>query len=272
MHGSRRARLLAAYDESINRFSALEGVAYFTSHSLTVVTPERYLPVNLLTFYFYTRSGELARRSEFVKESANPGMSSEIDYMEDKIGFLLEHVPNGSILLVDGPLIAGDAYVRFIRSINILHEHDILPIFFVKNSDSNLIVESQTQLSGRFNSDLHWANELLEPGERTSFFRYTDVSHPRNAKVFCYLRSLSASPVRVEVHVETFDLWSDLIYDLMNLVHYLVVVQGDPRNPQPRPVAVAEQYARATLKLIDFGKVMRTSGVSPTMNQERFAW
>ena len=59
-----RKTLIAGYDESINKFSALEGVAYYTSHSLVFLTPEAYEPINQLTMYFFTRSLELSKKSQ----------------------------------------------------------------------------------------------------------------------------------------------------------------------------------------------------------------
>ena len=58
----------------------------------------------------------------------------------------------------------------------------------------------------------------------------------------------------------------------MNLIYYLLLVQGYLQNPQIRPIAVAEKYARAILKMTDIDKLVRDSGLIPTMNQERFGW
>ena len=264
---------IAAYDESINKFSALEGTAYLTSHSLAILGSDRYLPAILLTLYFYSRSKYLAAKSGRVKYSQTPQMDSQLDYMQDKIRFLLDYTPANSLLFVDGPLIAGDVYVRLVGSMEEFLSRGIVPVFFVKNSDSNLIVDSTPSLAGRFNSDLHWAHDFLLPGERTSFYKYVDVTNPkRNAKVFCYFKSLRTSPARVEFHVSVFDLYSDRVTSIMDLVHYLMLVQGDMSNPQIRPVAIAEKYARAGIKLIDLTRLMRLTGLQPTMNQERFAW
>jgi hypothetical protein len=264
--------IVSAYDESINKFTALEGTAYFTSHSLVVLASERYLPINLLTFYFLTRSRDIQSRSEFIQYSEDFTMDSEKTHILDKITFLLENAPPNSILLIDGPLIAGDVYTRIIRQMRAFHERGMLPVWFVKNSNSNLVVDNTPELAGRFNSDLHWANELLKPGERTRLFRYQDLHNPRNAKVFCYVRSLKTGPMRVEVHLDTYEQHANEMRGLLDLIHYFILVQGSEQNPQVRPIAIAEKFARETLKLIDFDVVMRSSGVSPSMNQERFAW
>jgi hypothetical protein len=78
--------------------------------------------------------------------------------------------------------------------------------------------------------------------------------------------------VRVEFFVDTFERYSSSIGPVMDMLQYLTIVQGDIHNPQVRPIAIAEMYARETLKLVNFQRLMRESGLHPTMNQERFAW
>jgi hypothetical protein len=53
------------YDESKLNFVALEGMAFFTSHSLVISDKKEYLPLNYLTFYFYTKAKKLSENSEF---------------------------------------------------------------------------------------------------------------------------------------------------------------------------------------------------------------
>lgn len=263
---------LVAYDEAINKYSALEGTAFFTSHSLIITTPSHYIPINMLTFYFYTRSQELHVKSDYIKQSDDVKMQSQIDYVNDKIDFILKYAPDNSILFIDGPLIAGDVYVRIIGAMDKFHEKNIIPIFFVKNTNSNLVTDNIKELSGKFNSDLHWAHQLLDQGERTCLFKYSDTNNPKNSKIFCYFKAMNISPIRIEFHIDTFEKYKDKILSIIDLIYYLILVQGDTRNPQIRLIAIAEKFARDTLDLVDFGKIMKTSGVVPTMNQERFGW
>jgi hypothetical protein len=264
--------LVTAYDESINKFNALEGTAYFTSHSLVFVSPTGYEPLNLLSMHFYTRSRDLQARSEYLKYSTNPSKDSQMDYLHDKLDFILTSSVSGSILLVDGPIIAGDVYTTFMSSVPQFTSRSILPVFFVKNSDSNMVVDNFADVGGSYNSDLHWSYETLKPGQRSAFFRYVDLKNARNSKIFCYVKPQDVSPVRVEFFVESFEKNSASIPPIMNMLHYLTIVQGDIHNPQVRPIAIAEMYARETLKLVSFQRLMRESGLHPTMNQERFAW
>ena len=265
------SRAIAAYDESINKFMSLEGETYFTSHSLALLAHDDYLPINLLTLYFYTRSKDISNKSQYMKYSEDPGMASKKDYIKDKINFLVQNAPNKSILFIDGPLIGGDVYTIMIHAIQKFIEKDIIPIFFVKNSSSNLVTDNIKNLASKFNSDTHWAFKYLHVGERTNFFKYADRNNPKNAKIFCYFKSVNASPQRVEMHIDTYKKHKDFMPDLMNLIHYFILVQGDRKNPQIRPIAIAKKYARATLGLVDFNNMMKNASIIPTMNQERFA-
>ncbi len=264
---------IAAYDESINKFSSLEGTAFLASHSLVLNGDLDFVPTCFLSFYFYTRSKAITEKSDLIKFALDPELESKKDFIDDKVALLTEHTPSGSLLFIDGPLIGGDAYVRMIGAMHKFLAKDIIPIFFIKNSSSNTVTDSIPELVGRFNSDMHWAYTTLKSGQRTNFFRYVDRANPKkNAKVFCYLKAFDVSPQRIEFHVDTFTKFSEEIPEIMNLIYYFLLVQGDLKNPQIRPIAIAEKYARDTLHLVDINKIAKNSGLIPTMNQERFAW
>jgi hypothetical protein len=57
--------------------------------------------------------------------------------------------------------------------------------------------------------------------------------------------------------------------DMMDLIYYLTLVQGNLKNPQLRSIAIAEKFARETLDLFDMRTLLKTLGLVPTMNQER---
>jgi hypothetical protein len=262
--------LYSGYDESIQKYSSLEGTAYLTSHSLLIATPDKYLPINYITFYFYTRSLKISKDSNFIKYVNDIERESNRGFLLDKINFLRNHTPQKSILFIDGPLIGGDLYTYMIHAINEFLNLDIIPIFFVKNSDSNLVVEGIREFNSEFNSDLHWANVLLKKGQRSNFFKYTDINNLSNAKVFCYLKCLDLPPQRVEFHVETFKKHRSSINDLMDMVYYLLLVQGNYKNLQLRPIAIAEKYARETLKSLNIINILNETGLMPVFNQIRF--
>ncbi len=119
---------------------------------------------------------------------------------------------------------------------------------------------------------MHWAYKYLKKGQRTNFFKYADRNNPDNAKIFCYIKVFDLSPQRVEFHIDTFQKYREKMDEIMDLIHYLILAQGDLKNPQVRPIAIAEKYARDTLRLTDIYKLARKSGLVPTMNQERFGW
>ena len=265
-------RTIAAYDESILKYSYLEGQAYLISHALVALGEDDYHSMGLLTLNFYTRSKDITNHSKFLKHSVDPEMDSKRDYIFDKINLLSEYTPRSSILFIDGPLIGGDVYTYMIRAIKRFLDHDIIPIYFVKNSNSNLVTDHIPEFSGKYNSDMHWAFSSLSIGERTNFFTYADKKNPDNAKVFCYLKGFHSSPQRVEFHVDTFHQYSDEIDSLMDMIYYLLLVQGDLKNPQVRPIAVAERYAREFIRVTDINSYFNSSGLTPTMNQERFGW
>jgi len=265
-------RQLMGYDESINKFESLEGTTYMASHSLIFTSEYDFIPINNITLYFYTRSKKISESVSKLKYSDDPNSDSKKDFIRDKIEFIKNNTLNNSILLIDGPLIAGDWYVLMVKAIEELHEKNIIPVFFVKNSTSNLVIENIKDFMGEFNSDMHWSYNFLNEGERTNFFKYTDSNNPKNSKVFSYLKAFNVSPQRIEFHIDTFNRYNKIIPDIMDLIYYLILVQGDYRNPQVRQIAIAEKYARETLKLFDLSKLMKKVGIVPTMNQERFAW
>ena len=259
-----------AYDESIRKFSALEGAAYFTAHSLIVVGEKDYIPVTLAVFNFYTRSKDIIKMSSYIKFAEEPEIEFKRDYMKDRLEFLLEYAPKRSVLLIDGPLIGGDLYTIIVDSNYKFLEKEIIPIYIIKNSSSNIVTEQIPGLQGKYNSDLHWLNGLLSVGERSSFFKYEDQVNKKNAKVFCYIKPFNAIPQRIEMHVETYYKYEDSMQRIMNMILYLFLVQGSKTNPQIRTIAIAEAYARSILKFIDINKYFKEAKISPTLNQIRF--
>jgi hypothetical protein len=264
--------LISAYDESIEKFEGLQGTAFLTSHSMVVHGINDYIPVNLLTFYFYTRSLPLSNGSGYIRYSEEPDTDSKRDYIADRRKLLTDNIPENSILFLDGPLIGGNMATATIEMNQELSTKNIIPICFVKNSSSNMVTDNLLHLKGKYNSDMHWAYSCLKAGERTSLFQYTDGINPKLSKIFCYIKAFDLSPQRIEFDIMTYSKFSNNINDLFNLSYYLLLAQGDLKNPQIRSIAIAEKYARATIQLIKFEQMMKNLGITPTMNQERFAW
>jgi hypothetical protein len=264
--------LITAYDESVNKFEGLQGTAFLTAHSMIIHGLYDYIPVNLLTFYFYTRSLSLSQDSNHIKYSEEPEADSNRDYINDRKKLLIENLPENSVVFIDGPLIGGNMATATIDMNRELAEKNIVPLCFVKNSSSNMVTDNIVHLRGRYNSDMHWAYSFLQPGERTSLFRYTDGVNPNLTKIFCYIKSFDVSPQRIELDLTTYAKYANNVEDFFDLAYYLMLAQGDLKNPQIRSVSIAEKFARTTLKLINFEEMMKELGIIPTMNQERFAW
>lgn len=262
---------ICAYDESIATYAALEGKAVMTSHALVYMRPDRYIPITYLRLNFYTQSDKIIK---VAKKSAiktdNPDRQAAIDRAIDKMDLIKKHCIDNSILFIDGPLIGGDAYTSVMGDIIGLSERNIVPVFFVKNSNSRMISDYLPEYCEGYNSDMHWVNNLLKIGERTRFFKYTDRHNTTNSKVFCYIKFMkNLSPVRLEMPTSAYENYLSSIESILDIVYYLLLVQGNPSNPQIRPIAVAEMYAREVIKLYDINREIRKSDLTPTMNEER---
>ncbi|MFW6016570.1 MAG: DNA double-strand break repair nuclease NurA [bacterium] len=260
----------SGYDESKLNYLALEGDASFTAHSIVVASREDYIPINYLTFYFYTKSKLLKNQHPLLKQTNDSISEANFDYVSDRNDLLSKWTLEGSILFIDGPLIGGNITSYTLDMVDKLHNKNIIPIFIIKNSDSNLVIDNLEILKHKYNSDLHWAFNYLKTGQRTSFFLYRDEYNSRNAKVFCYIKTFNNSPHRVEFHIDTYGKYNKEIDNIMDLIYFLYLVQGDNKNPQLRPIAVAEKFARELLHLTDSYNLIKSSGLIPTMNQQRF--
>lgn len=259
-----------AYDESILKFSSLEGDGVLTSHTIVKIALMDYLPSSYVTFHFYTRSGKIAQGNKTIRLSDNISDAINEDYSKERSGFLLENIPSGSILLVDGPLIGKNLSAQTVKMNNTLLQNDIFSIFVVKNSSSNLVTSNVSKVKKDFNSDLHWASNFLQPGQRTNFFLYKDKHNSELAKQFCYIKSFTKSPQRVEIHPRTYERFKKDVPNLMDLLYYYFLVNGNGKNQQARPIVIAEKFSRNTLAMFDLRVILKYTGLTPTVNEERF--
>lgn len=261
---------ILAYDESIQNFLALEGSAYLFSHTLVIHAEEDYIPSIYVSFYFFTRAKSILDKSKYILESDNPSVDSKAIYARERTDFICNIVPENSIILIDGPLIGGQISSITIDMNRRLLEKNVIPIFIVKNSTSNLVTQYIESLKDLYNSDMHWCYNALKKGERTSYFSYIDKYNRENGKIFCYLKPFNVSPQRIEVHIQTFNKYHKYMNGLMDMIYYLIIAQGDLKNPQVRSIAIAEKFARESLRLFNFQLLMRKIGLKPTINESRF--
>ena len=259
------------YDESKFKFLSLEGEAHITTHAIDYYIKKDIVPVCTITFYFYTRSLNIVDKSKYIKFTDDISSQSNLDYAIDRSQLIENYTLENSIIFIDGPLIGGNISHYSLKLIENLHKKNILPIFIVKNSDSNLIVDQIKNLRHQYNSDLHWAYKLLKEGQRSNLFRYEDKHNKNFSKIFCYIKPFNfITPQRIEIHPSTYSIYEEFIPDLLNLIYYLLLLHGDKKNPQMRPIAIAEMYAREVMKTINIELLMRRSSLIQTMDQSRF--
>jgi len=262
--------MIGAYDESFFQYDSLEGVLFLTSHSFVILTKNDWVPINLLTNYFVTSSFTISEKNNLLEYSDDQSVFLSKKYSLDRKIFLTDNVQNGSILFVDGALIGGNQTYYTIDMVKELNEMNITPIFFVKNSPSSLLIDSNEQLKKDFNSDIHWASVTLKSGEFSDWIKYTDQQNQEFSKIFCYYKPYSGfSPQRIELHPHTFIKNEYRINQLLDCISYFMIAHGDKSNPQIRPIAIAERYARETKKYVNVNKLIKSAGLVPTMNQER---
>lgn len=269
-----------AYDESIEAYPALEGDGVVICHSLVYQGDDDYIPSNYLTFAFYTSSKKLlnevpsaqlvSRDIQHMGETSTE-IASKLAYVKDRADFILSTCPDHVLLLIDGPLIGGQISSQTVDlNRKLFEEKSVIPVFIVKNSLSNLVTDNTPVLRGNYNSDMHWAFDTLKGGERTPFFSYKDQHNHDFSKIFCYIKPFeNASPQRIEFHPSVYDGNEELISNIMDLMYYYYIDQGNGSNVQVRPVAIAELYARETKKLFNLTKIMSEAHIQPTMNKQR---
>jgi len=265
-------RHIFGYDESMLCIPALEGIGYFFSHSLVLLGKENYLPVIQLSFRFYTRSKTIANGKNKITYCADTNVESKRDYVKGRRNLIENYVPAHSVLLLDGPLVGSQVTSENVEMNRNLLQKDIIPFFIVKNSESLMVVDSRPDLKGRFNSDLEWAYRVLKKSQMTPLFYYQDSYNSEQNKVFTYMKMFDSSPVRVEFHRDTYKQYKNEISKIFNVISYQLLSQGDPTNPQPRIVAIAEEFARKALDMENAKKMLEEINIVPTMNATRFGW
>ena len=258
------------YDESTQDYKALEGDLMFCSSSVIKIEDKYVFNLTVLPYFLTSMKKFKGNRDEEIRFTENPTKERNMILIKTKTEAILESAEPNSIVLIDGPLVGGMAS-KYMRDMdNELRKKNCIPLYFVKNSDSRLVIDCDSKLSREFNSDFHWSAHRLKEGSRSAFFKYTDKRNPSNSKVFAYLKALAGFPERIEMHPLTYEKYNGLLPSLMNLIAYFYVVQGDFSNPQVRPVSIAEKYAREGLRILNIPVLLSRLGFRPTINQVRF--
>jgi len=263
-------RSIYGYDESTQDYRALEGDLIFCSSSVIKIEEKYTFNLTVLP-YFVTSMGKFREKhSDEIRFTENPNKERNKILIKAKIQIILDSAEPHSIVLIDGPLVGGMASSYMVKMDEELRKKDCIPLYFIKNSDSRLVIANSRELSREFNSDFHWASRRLRESSRSAFFKYTDEHNPQNSKIFAYVKALAGFTERIEMHSSTYTKYHSLMPSLMNLMAYFYIVQGDFSNPQVRPIAVAEKFAREGLRILNISVLLRRLGFSPTINQVRF--
>jgi hypothetical protein len=265
-------REVFAYDESTQDFKSLEGDLIFCSSALIKIGAKYEFNLTVLPYFLTSMRKFKGANEDEIRYTDEPSAERNKIIVEAKQHSILEGTENHSIVFIDGPLIGGMVSFYMREMDQKLREKDCIPIYFVKNSDSRLVITNSRnpELSVKFNSDFHWATHRLKERSRSAFFKYTDEHNPKNTKVFCYIRTLAGFPERIEMHPSTYETYGRLIPSIMNLISYFYIVQGDYANPQVRPIVIAEKYAREGLRMLNIPVLLARQGFHPTINQVRF--
>ena len=259
-----------AYDESVQKYNALEGELMFCSAATIKIEDVYNFNLSVLP-YFLTGIKKFASSiSDGIRFAENIGAERNLIMVTAKIDSIKDSIEPHSIVLIDGPLIGGNSSEYMEKMDDFLRKKDCIPLYFVKNSVSRLVIDANKNLANQFNSDFHWTACKLKSGNRSAFFKYTDKYNKRNTKVFTYLKALFGFPERVEMHTETYKKYQSIIPDLMSLIAYFYILQGDRSNPQVRPIAIAEKYAREGIRVLNIPALLSKIGFRPTINQVRF--
>ena len=269
LHKPKTSRSILAYDESIQKFNMLQGNLIFTSHALVETELDDYDYSCQVTAYFATRASDY-KDLEIAIISDTPEEEVKIRYLEDRFEFLTSNTPKNSILFVDGPLIGSQSSSKNVKLVIELMKDDIIPIFYVKNSYSSLVIDHLGgEIKKKYNTDLDFANRFLSNGERTSYFLYQDLVNKDNNKVFAYVKCYNRVPQRFEMHYETYKKYQKEVEEITSMVNFYSILQGDLDNPQLRPVAIAERFARESLKYFSPNQLILITGLDETMNTMR---
>lgn len=269
-----------AYDESVQDFMSLEGTLTFCSFAVIKIQTNYAFNLRILPFFITSMKKYEQKMNEEIRYNENAGAEKNSIIVDNEISIIKDSVEPHSIVLIDGPLIGRQASTKMVEMDREIRTKDCIPLYFVKNSNSRLIIDGNegTELGKNFNSDFHWACKNLSYNSRSAFFKYTEEVddngkkrlNKAHSKVFTYLKALPGFPQRVEMHSETFEKYSSILPDLFNLIAYFYAVQGDFTNPQVRPIAIAEKYAREGLKVMNIPVLLRKLHFRPTINQARF--
>ncbi|MEN3064456.1 MAG: DNA double-strand break repair nuclease NurA [Candidatus Methanosuratincola petrocarbonis] len=258
-----------AYDESLQKFFTLQGTVIFTSHALLAVDEDDYDFACKVMMYFLTSAVKYQNYPNVIC-SEEPEIDFKKKYLEDRYDFILSKIPKNSLIFIDGAYVGEQQTSYNRRMVHDLLNNNVASVFIVKNSSSRMLINNMGRaISSEYNSDFHYINHYLKVGERTSHILYVDPVNPDNQKVFGFIKCFDGIPQRYEMDYNVYKNYKDKLDLIMDLIYYFSILQGDPKNPQLRPIAIAELYAREALNYLDPSKEVLNYHLDFTMNQNR---
>lgn len=258
-----------AYDESLQKFFTLQGTVIFISHALVSVEEDDYDFACKVTMYFLT-SAMKYRNYPNVIFSEEPEIDFKKKYLEDRHAFILSKIPENSLIFIDGAYVGEQQTFYNRKMVHDLLNNHVASVFIVKNSSSRMLIDNlKNNIKSEYNSDLHYINHFLNVGERTSHVLYVDPGNPANKKVFGFVKCFDNMPQRYEIDYDVYLIYKEKIDLIMDMIYYFSVLQGNSKNPQIRPIAIAELYAREALNYLSPSKEILYYNLDFTINQTR---
>jgi hypothetical protein len=183
---------------------------------------------------------------------------------------LKEYLPETSLVFIDGAIFSGANTSYNFKMCDDFKARDITPLFFVKNSESEL-VKLSFDFANEYNNDLHWANSVLNTRQRSKVFHYISDGDLNRSMIFTYVKIFeNRSPIRIEMPYSNYCSLKLEFNELLDFVCYQYFANGSLSNIQPRIIQIAEQYAREILKSTGIYQEVEKLGLTKIMNEVRF--
>ena len=265
--------LLAGYDESILELNSLQGQLRCVSHVCCLQSKKAYTPIGYLSLKFFTKSLKIQEKSTPTSDiilTNDISKSINDNYHVERISFLKEYLPETSLVFIDGAIFSGANTSYNFKMCDDFKARDITPLFFVKNSESEL-VKLSFDFANEYNNDLHWANSVLNTRQRSKVFHYISDGDLNRSMIFTYVKIFeNRSPIRIEMPYSNYCSLKLEFNELLDFVCYQYFANGSLSNIQPRIIQIAEQYAREILKSTGIYQEVEKLGLTKIMNEVRF--
>jgi len=270
---SGKIKLLAGYDESILELNSLQGQLRCVSHVCCLQSEQAYTPVGYLSLKFFTKSLIIQEKSTPTSDiilTKDISKSINDNYHSERITFLQEYLPESSLVFIDGAIFSGANTSYNFKMCDEFKYRGITPLFFVKNSESELVKQS-FDFAKDYNNDLHWANSILNVKQRSQVFHYISDGDLNRSMIFTYIKVFeNRSPIRIEMPYSNYSSLELDFEEMLDFVCFQYYANGSTSNIQPRIIQISELYAREILKSTGIYQEVEKLGLTKIMNEVRF--